>query len=78
MALLLTKSSVKRKREVIEEASNTCILCEKTCSENRSKYPLEKWKNLKDIAEKWKGLDMFSEVFDNVNFDKAVLSLKQR
>ena len=71
MALLLTKSSVKRKRAENEETINACILCNERCSENRSNYDLEKWEDLRKTAEKWKGLDTFGDVFDNVNWSRG-------
>ena len=50
-----------------EETINICILCEKTCSENKSNFLVESWKNLKTAAEEWKGLDTYG----NIRFRKC-------
>ena len=56
----------KRKRQ---DTQNLCIICEKPCEEDRSSYPEDLWHELKNLALKWKDLDRFGTVYDNVNWN---------
>ena len=78
MSLLFTKSSLKRKRDDNEGPINVCILCDRRCTEDRSKYDLEKWEELRNVAEKWRGLDTFGDVFDNVNWTQGPSGQKKK
>ena len=71
MALPITRTSLKRKLIVSTTVINTCILCNELCSENRSGFPADQWNSLKNTALKWKGLDKFGSVYDDVNWDNG-------
>ena len=67
MALPITGTSLKRKLSVSTTVVNKCILCNEQCSENRSGFTADQWDSLKNTALKWKGLDKFGSVYDDVN-----------
>ena len=61
MSLPISQSSLKRK---YSEVVNKCILCDETCTENKTSFPLTSWNNLKEIALEWKGEMILLYIYD--------------
>ena len=55
--------------EVDSIGINICILCKKECSEKQKLISEKDWLYLKNVAEKWKPLDKYNDVYDSVNWE---------
>ena len=44
-----------RKRRFKEEKQTTCILCNRPCGEDKSGFPLDAWKRMREKAIEWQG-----------------------
>ena len=72
MALLQTKSSLKRKHS---DSEKLCLLCDEPCTEDKSKFPSDSWSHMKDKAFLWKGLDTFGDIYDKVDWNKGTIGI---
>jgi len=63
--------------EVLQHRSlneNQCILlCDVPCTagDNLDKITLEKWESIHEKSLRWKGLDSYQDVYENVDWEKG-------
>ena len=65
LSIILSPPSKKWKNE----ESHQCILCGQECDEDKSKFSLDAWENLKETAFPWRDLDIFGNVHGEVDWE---------
>ena len=64
-----------KRRKTTDRLSYMCVLCGEECDEDRSKYPIDSWNNIKIQAQAWHGMDKFGNVYEQVEWENGPVGI---